>query len=215
MDEIADDDPPGWYGKLSTVGDFVSRRLSPEFIRFVDDWLSLGMSAGREQLGEQWLEVYLNAPVLQFAWAPGVYDAQWWFGVLMPSCDNVGRYFPLLIVQARAQPPHDTAGLQRLEGWLEHLATAALQTLQDHASIEALEAELNEAAAEARNGTVAIRGGAGISALAAQLQGLAADSLATRLGGCSLWHSRSSAPGLQINQGLPAASAFPRLLAGD
>ena len=64
-----------WYGKL-----VVARRLraaaaarrvrSPRSTR----WLSTAMRDGREQLGERWLDVYLTAPVLRFAWAPGVID---------------------------------------------------------------------------------------------------------------------------------------------
>ncbi len=30
---------PGWYGKLSTLGDFVSRRLEPDWIHACDEWL--------------------------------------------------------------------------------------------------------------------------------------------------------------------------------
>src|SRR3954470_21220148 len=85
----------GWYGKLAGLGDFAQRRLPPEWVGACDHWLSGAMRGAREQLGVRWLDIYLTAPVLRFAWAPGVVDPQWWFGVLMPSCDSVGRYFPL------------------------------------------------------------------------------------------------------------------------
>ena len=105
------------------------------------------MRDGREQLGERWLDVYLTAPVLRFAWAPGVIDARWWFGVLMPSCDSVGRYFPLVIAQPRAARPRTGIALDHLELWYEHLARAALHTLSDDdgGSLDALEAALHEA----------------------------------------------------------------------
>ena len=83
-------------------------------------------------LGARWLDTYLTAPVLRFAWAPGVVDMKWWFGVLMASCDNVGRYFPLVIAQPRTQPPIDRAGLDHLDRWYAVLANAAMRTLEYH-----------------------------------------------------------------------------------
>ena len=139
-------DAPGWYGKLSILGDFAHRRLPAEFIRVGDAWLSHAMTASHQQLGDRWLDVYLNAPVMRFAWAPGVADAQhWWFGLLMPSCDNVGRYFPLLIAHRRTRPPLDRIALDHLESWFDHLAEAAAHTLGDQASIESFEQALSDA----------------------------------------------------------------------
>ena len=108
---------PGWFGKLSMLGDFASRRLDPAWIESCDRWLSASMQASQQQLGHDWLQTYLSAPVWRFAWAPGVVDQQWWFGVLMPSCDNVGRYFPLLIAQAREHEKRvlEPFGMQRAE----------------------------------------------------------------------------------------------------
>src|SRR5205085_5446584 len=118
----------------------------PDWVRACDHWLSGAMRGAGEQLGARWLDTYLNAPVLRFAWAPGVLDAQWWFGVLMPSCDSVGRYFPLTIAQPRAQAPQDRIALDHLERWYEHLAHAAVGTLQATSeAVEALEAALLDA----------------------------------------------------------------------
>ena len=132
-------DTPGWYGKLSALGDFAGRRLPDAFRAACDPWLSQAMAGSRAQLGERWLDVYLTAPVLRFAWAPGVFDAHWWFGVMMPSCDNVGRYFPLLVAHPRPRAPVDRIALDHLDLWLEHLAGAAVQTLLEDASVEAFE----------------------------------------------------------------------------
>src|SRR6476661_7654255 len=136
-----------WYGKLSSLGDFAQRRMPAECLGAFDSWLSQAMRDGREQLGERWLDVYLTAPVLRFALAPGLVDARWWFGLLMPSCDSVGRYFPLLIAHSRAKPPADRIALDHLELWYEHLAHAALHTLSDDDGglLDALESALHEA----------------------------------------------------------------------
>src|SRR5690349_18460064 len=106
-----DTSAPGWFGKLALLGDFASRRMTPEWIQGCDHWLSGAMLASQAALGTRWKEAYLSAPVWRFAWAPGVVDTSWWFGVLMPSCDNVGRYFPLVVAQSRPRPPTDRFAL--------------------------------------------------------------------------------------------------------
>ena len=49
----------GWYGKIPSLGDFVSRRLPASFIDIWDTWLQKAMATSREQLGEHWLDLYL------------------------------------------------------------------------------------------------------------------------------------------------------------
>lgn len=88
----------GFFGKVPSLGDFVSRRLAPEFLSPWDAWLQAGLQCSRERLGEQWLEVYLCSPIWHFALAAGVCGEQGWAGVMIPSVDRVGRYFPLTVV---------------------------------------------------------------------------------------------------------------------
>ena len=90
---------------------------------------------------------YLTAPVWRFAWSPGIAGAHWWMGVMMPSVDNVGRYFPLIVAQASLCAPdsgQDHTGLQR---WMDHVAQAAMTTLQPGINVEAFEAQLMSAPA--------------------------------------------------------------------
>jgi type VI secretion system protein ImpM len=222
-------DAPGWYGKIAALGDFAHRRVSAEWVRACDGWLSVALQGARERLGARWLDVYLTAPVLRFAWSPGVVDPQWWFGLLMPSCDNVGRYFPLLIAQARAQPPQDRIALDHLERWYEHLAQAAMHTLADTTgAVDTLEAALHEVppwptpgrswnvATEA--GPVSARHRLGRAApLSHWIQALAARELAERVVGCSLWWRLTeggSGDSMDIVRGLPDGAALADLLAG-
>lgn len=221
-------DLPAWYGKMSSLGDFASRRLDPSWQQRFDHWLAHSMSASVDQLGARWLEVYLTAPVWRFALAPGVLDPRWWFGVLMPSCDNVGRYFPLLLVQARDRAPADRIALDHLELWWRHLAAAALQTLSEDASLDGFEAALQQTPPWPGAGLLAAAPGrqdgprerlmvpAGWT-MAQALHGLAARDLQTRLAGCSLW-SRAVEAGQEasfsVTRGLPDASSFAELLAG-
>lgn len=90
---------PGFYGKLASRGDFVTRDLAPGFTRPWDAWLSAGMQACQQQLGEDWLGAYLVSPLWRFALAAGVCGPNAAVGVLMPSIDRVGRYFPLTVAQ--------------------------------------------------------------------------------------------------------------------
>lgn len=88
----------GWYGKLPSLGDFVSRRLPANFVNPWDTWLQEGIAISRSQLGAKWEENYLTSPIWRFVIMPGAYgNAGMWTGILMPSVDKVGRYFPLTI----------------------------------------------------------------------------------------------------------------------
>jgi type VI secretion system protein ImpM len=223
----ASGEAPGWFGKLATLGDFAHRRLPPEFIRVGDDWLSRAMVESRQQLGERWLDVYLTAPVMRFAWAPGVADTQWWFGLLMASCDNVGRYFPLLIAHRREQPPLDRIALNHLEAWYDHLAMAATQTLSDRSSIETFEAALVDSPPWPTPGqpmpltAAPLPGGRYYSLrprtrLDQWLDALAIDEVCSRFGGCSIWWHQgrgASASAATVVRGLPDPTAFAGMLA--
>lgn len=219
-------DAPGWFGKLASLGDFAHRRLPPEFIRAGDDWLSRAMLASQQQLGERWLDVYLTAPVMRFAWAPGVIDAQWWFGLLMASCDNVGRYFPLLIAHRRDRPPLDRIALNHLEAWYDHLAMAATNTLTDRATIETFETALVDAPPWPTPGQplplihTPVPGGTrhavGPGATIDQwLNALAIEEVCTRFSGCSIWWQQGRGDGgaATVVRGLPDPSAFAAMLA--
>jgi len=222
-------DVPGWYGKLASLGDFAHRRLPPEWLRACDDWLAVALQGARERLGERWLEVYLTAPLLRFAWAPGVVDSQWWFGLLMPSCDSVGRYYPLVVVHPRAQPPQDRIALDHLECWYDRVAQAAVQTLNDaHGSVDTLEAALQDMPpwpTPGRGPAIAShadavgehhRLGRG-PPLSQWLPALAARELGNRLGSCTVWWRVGTAGGddtVDIVQGLPDGAALAQLLSG-
>jgi type VI secretion system protein ImpM len=219
---------PGWYGKLSSLGDFASRRLPPEWVQACDGWLSRSMSASRVQLDADWLDIYLSAPVWRFAWAPGIVDRRWWFGVLMPSCDNVGRYFPLVVAQPRDRPPFDRIGLDHLELWWSHVASAAMLTLQDHVAVDDFEVELAgappwpAARALALTGSVQVEdrlrvSGAAGAALVELAGAWASQEMIGRLAGCSIWWPMARAAenaSITVHQGLPDAARFAELLTG-
>jgi type VI secretion system protein ImpM len=87
----------GYFGKISTHGDFVGRRLPAQLVQAWDGWLQECVLASQDSLGAAWLERYLTSPVWRFAIAPGVLGPEGLGGVMMPSVDRVGRYFPLMV----------------------------------------------------------------------------------------------------------------------
>ena len=100
----------GFYGKLPSHGDFLRRRASEGFVRAWDAWLQEGLSASRAALGDQWLDVYLTSPAWRFACAAGVAGPTTVAGVIAPSVDRVGRYFPVTVV-AELPPDVDVLSL--------------------------------------------------------------------------------------------------------
>jgi len=91
------DNIPGFYGKFPELGDFVNRRLVQNFVDPWDTWLQSAVATSRSQLGDSWLNSYLTSPVWKFALTPGLCGEYPWCGLVMPSVDRVGRYYPLTI----------------------------------------------------------------------------------------------------------------------
>ena len=118
----------GFYGKLPSEGDFVTRRLPWEFTSAWDDWLQQGMHASRNALGAGWLELYLSAPIWRFQVAPGVCGPLGWRGLFFASVDRVGRYFPLTLAFADAAAPALASLSADADAWiaLEDAALAGL-----------------------------------------------------------------------------------------
>lgn len=221
--------PAGWFGKLACLGDFGSRRLPPQLTQACDQWLSRGVAGSQAQLGVRWLDAYLTAPVWRFAWGPGVVNPQWWLGVLMPSVDRVGRYFPLLVAQAGFRPPASPRALAQAERWFGQVQAAMLATLQAGATVEGFDAALSgladwdDGAAPAppepqpcpqRMRFESAQG----APMGAWLPQVATSSWLQALQGHSLWwpvREGAEQTALSITRGLPAAEHFVDLLDGS
>src|SRR4051794_30183043 len=88
----------GFYGKLPSHGDFLRRRVADEFVARWDGWLQECLAASRMALADGWLNVYLTSPAWRFVCAAGALGPAPVAGLMVPSVDRVGRYFPLTIV---------------------------------------------------------------------------------------------------------------------
>jgi type VI secretion system protein ImpM len=88
----------GYFGKMPKSGDFVSRNIDAEVKEGFDRWLQDSMSESRSQMKEAWLSAFLTAPVWRFLLLDQFGDGRTVLGVMIPSVDKVGRYFPLAVL---------------------------------------------------------------------------------------------------------------------
>lgn len=120
----------GLYGKLPAYGDFIFRNLNATFINPWDEWQQNFISASQQQIGADWLDIYLTSPIWRFVISAGVIDNKVWAGFMMPSVDRVGRYFPVTVVQpfdSRINPVNLMFYSQR---WFDQLEVLCLQALE-------------------------------------------------------------------------------------
>jgi len=222
----------GFFGKIPGHGDFIDRGLPAAFKTGFDEWLQNGLAASKAALGSDWLNVYLTSPVWRFVLTTDVCGSQCWAGVVVPSVDRVGRYFPLTIAAAIPQDVIPLQVVTAATAWFEGAEAAAFAALEhDQTDAEALmgavdalgEIPLGAAPLLAEPGS-----GAHTSATAFALplaygtspgQGLLALShrlLEARLGAAySLWWTIGSDlvhPGLVVCTALPAPGSYAAML---
>ncbi|AJX35526.1 type VI secretion system-associated protein TagF [Burkholderia oklahomensis] len=92
-----DGEPPAWYGKIPGAGDFVNHRLSHELAGWWERWLQQGMTAMRQRGADEIERYYTVAPVWNFLIPAGAGAQCVQPGCLAPSCDRVGRYYPVIV----------------------------------------------------------------------------------------------------------------------
>lgn len=127
----------GWFGKLPGSGDFAQRRLDPDFTQHWDHWLQDGMAELRQRHAD-WLTHYLQAPVWQFMLGQDVLAERAWLGVLMPSVDAVGRYFPMTVVT----PIEAGCSPQWAAWWWQRVGHSLLAALEQEDDVTRFEARL-------------------------------------------------------------------------
>jgi type VI secretion system protein ImpM len=127
----------GLYGKLPSHGDFLRRRVSDGFVSVWDEWLQQCIAASRSALGQNWLDVYLTSPVWRFACDTGVCGQRAYAGMMAPSVDRVGRYFPLTLVWEVPQGVNPLAVTQRADRWFDQVEQLLLDAMaEEHVDLE-------------------------------------------------------------------------------
>ena len=212
---------PGWYGKLPTLGDFAGRRLPGEFITVWDGWLQAVLQAVQDTVGPGWLENYLTTPIWRFVVVPGVAGPSGWAGVLMPSVDRVGRYFPLTLAVDLTSPAALAHAVFAAADWFTALEDVALTMLGAERGPDDLDATLArlpfplptmDGAEEAAGILHALPS---IDAFETMAMARALTAWTQHEGWRSLWWTRGRIDGdpqMFSSAGLPTAKEFAQLL---
>ena len=212
----------GFFGKVTSHGDFVARRLAPAFRQPWDGWLQAGLQLSKTALGPGWRATYLSSPIWRFTLAPGVCGEPGWAGLLMPSVDRVGRHFPLTLACALAASTPLPDCVTAHGAWYAQLEALALSSLAEHFSLDDFDAALS--AVVFPHGALLASAGPVIALdptrpLAdANNSGLMRAIAGAALAGQCLWWTDGSpqvAPCMLVSRGLPPPAAFVALLDGD
>ena len=157
----------GWYGKIPGTGDFIARRMPTSFSEAWDRWLQAVIAGSRERLGARWRDTFLSMPIWRFVLSPGMLTANAWGGIMVPSVDAVGRYFPLAVASALPSASLDLiATLFAAESWFDQIEAIALSAIAPAADSAAIDAAIVQKPfrtewlrlPEGRDDTVPIRG---------------------------------------------------------
>jgi type VI secretion system protein ImpM len=141
----------GWYGKIPGTGDFIARRVPASFREPWDRWLQGAIEGSKHRLGTRWRDTFLSMPAWRFALAPQVVGTNAWAGLMLPSVDAVGRYFPLTVACALPSASLDlVATLLRAGRWFDDIETIALEAIAPRADTTAIDAALAKRRFEAR-----------------------------------------------------------------
>lgn len=131
------------FGKLGAKRDFVALATPRRFLEIWEPWVQACMSASRHQLGADWQNAFLTAPVWRF-WLGADISGATVVGAIMPSVDGVGRYYPLTVLvvadPVQAMPPPD---LNAQDQWFAAAEEFLLATLDQAKSFEDISAALD------------------------------------------------------------------------
>lgn len=119
------------------------------------------------------MDIYLTSPIWRFGLSAGLCGAEAWAGLMMPSVDRVGRYFPLVV----AAPVVSSDALVHLfetgSDWFAALERLALAGLEDGFDVDAFDRALRMLPSPALDGSpAAADGGQGRWALCIAMEGL-------------------------------------------
>lgn len=225
------DIPCGLFGKIPQQADYVSHHLPASFTDYWHQWLQSAMSVSHEQLGERWLDHFLTSPVWHFAISPGVFGPEAAMGVMIPSCDEVGRYLPLVV--AHAHPAHQPwSAYLFAKDWYTDARAVALAALHESVGYMELIERLEGLAPPAPPAIPAFQThhashGAGKGFVIASdtdttsqafTAGLLEHTYARLLGNYSVWWTDGSAqvePCTLISAALPEAGQYAAMLDGQ
>jgi type VI secretion system protein ImpM len=135
------------FGKLAAKRDFIAVFAPRDFLNVWEPWMQAGVSASRDNLGEEWQQAFLAAPIWRF-WLGAEICGATVLGAFMSSLDGMGRYYPLtLFAYAEpgvAIPPPD---IEAQDGWFAAAEDFLLSTLDKDVAYEAIAGALDRLSA--------------------------------------------------------------------
>lgn len=135
---------PGFFGKIPSNGDFLNRRVERGFLEPWDIWLQKCIARSKEQLADQWLDTYLTSPIWRFVLGSDICGNQAYAGVLMPSVDKVGRYFPLTITVPIPNGFNILQLPKDMNDWFDSAEKQALNALDEPFDLDAFDKAVEE-----------------------------------------------------------------------
>lgn len=135
---------PGFFGKIPSHGDFINRRVPRSFLDPWDHWLQKAVARSREQLDSNWLDTYLTSPIWRFVLSSGTCSDQPYAGVLMPSVDKVGRYFPLTIIAPIPKGFNILQLPKDVDEWFDNAEQQALSALEEPFNLDEFDREVEK-----------------------------------------------------------------------
>lgn len=222
----------GLYGKLPAHGDFIYRNLPTRFVNAWDEWLQQYVYSSQELLGEHWLDYFLVSPVWRFVLSEGVMDEHAWAGILLPSVDRVGRYFPFSLISKLPSSTGPATFISSNEAWFESMEECALRALDGQVVLDQLVEEVNgvrpkspiyvrQQAVEQPNNIVIdtpLKEAGQKNDFASSLPVLLDAQLKQSMTSYSVWSTLGSehvGPCTFVHKGLPAASGAGAMLDGQ
>ena len=219
----------GLYGKLPAYGDFIFRNLNTSFITPWDEWLQHFISGSQEQMGDDWLDIYLTSPIWRFVLSPGVIDSNMWAGLIMPSVDRVGRYFPISLVKPVNSNITPVKFMLEQTQWFDALEAHCLSALDGSIDADDLIAQVNSLELSTSEnyqptfnlgemGPMLFGLGSTETSMNDALPYLLNAALTSSLASFSIWQTSGSqliSPMLFTCQGLPPISGIASMLDGQ
>lgn len=226
---MTDASETGFFGKLPAYGDFIYRNLPNVSMTVWDEWLQIFVKGSQEQIGEGWLDIYLTSPIWRFALSPGALDEFVWAGIMLPSVDRVGRYFPFSVL---AKLPYHTNPARFIcvqQEWYEGMEKLALSALNQELDLEELLAEMAAQALPEELSYTAMEGPDKVSNLVTRMEfeeqspmstfpGMLDVCIKNLLSSYSVWSTKGSErvePSVFFTGGLPQGHGIAAMLDGD
>lgn len=218
-----------FVGKLPSFADFIEGHLPIGLSKAWYAWAEQAMETSAVQLEDRWLNAYLTSPVWRFFIACDVVDLYAYAGIVVPSVDQAGRYFPFAVFLPIAQGQRvqfvndHFAWYQAIEARV--LAQLDCQKLKVQSSMQSLDQALQQtisvwgSSKKERASDFAqpwVFSGYQEQHLDRSLLGL----LMSRLSAESLWWTEGNELDCQpyavfVTQGLPDPALFSRMIVGD